>query len=119
QDYPKNRHPGWSRGSVAYHADDGKLFQGSGVGDPFGPRCYKGDTMGCGIMFPRDYAPQGAGDGDAEAAEVRATAVRNALYLRGGAAEEEDEEDEEEEDEEEEDEEEEMEQEQQGRKVVV
>lgn len=35
--------------------DDGKIFHGSGVGDPFGPRCYKGDIMGCGIMFPRDY----------------------------------------------------------------
>uniref|UniRef100_K7GHD9 SPRY domain containing 3 n=1 Tax=Pelodiscus sinensis TaxID=13735 RepID=K7GHD9_PELSI len=46
KDYPKNRHPGWSRGSVAYHADDGKIFHGSGVGDPFGPRCYKGDIMG-------------------------------------------------------------------------
>lgn len=22
QDYPKNRHPGWSRGSVAYHAGE-------------------------------------------------------------------------------------------------
>ncbi len=36
-------------------ADDGKIFKGSGVGDPFGPRCHKGDIMGCGIMFPRDY----------------------------------------------------------------
>ncbi|XP_052396390.1 SPRY domain-containing protein 3 isoform X3 [Carassius gibelio] len=55
RDYPKNRHPGWSRGSVAYHADDGKIFHGSGVGDQFGPRCFEGDIMGCGIMFPRDY----------------------------------------------------------------
>ncbi|CAG11749.1 unnamed protein product, partial [Tetraodon nigroviridis] len=56
RDYPKNRHPGWSRGSIAYHADDGKLFHGSGVGDPFGPRCFEGDVMGCGIMFPRDFS---------------------------------------------------------------
>ncbi|XP_041809563.1 SPRY domain-containing protein 3-like [Chelmon rostratus] len=56
RDYPKNRHPGWSRGSIAYHADDGKLFKGSGVGDPFGPRCLEGDIMGCGIMFPHDYS---------------------------------------------------------------
>lgn len=35
--------------------DDGKIFHGSGVGDVFGPRCFKGDIMGCGIMFPRDY----------------------------------------------------------------
>ncbi|KAG7237880.1 hypothetical protein INR49_031673, partial [Caranx melampygus] len=58
-DYPRNRHPGWSRGSVAYHADDGKIFHGSGVGDAFGPRCFKGDIMGCGIMFPRDYILDG------------------------------------------------------------
>uniref|UniRef100_A0AAX7U136 B30.2/SPRY domain-containing protein n=1 Tax=Astatotilapia calliptera TaxID=8154 RepID=A0AAX7U136_ASTCA len=62
RDYPKNRHPGWSRGSVAYHADDGKIFHGSGVGDAFGPRCFKGDIMGCGIMFPRDYILDGEGE---------------------------------------------------------
>ena len=28
---------------------------GSGVGDPFGPRCNKGDVMGCGVLFPRDF----------------------------------------------------------------
>lgn len=40
-------------------ADDGKLFHGSGVGDPFGPRCFEGDIMGCGIMFPRDFCTDG------------------------------------------------------------
>lgn len=55
RDYPKHRHPGWNKGSIAYHADDGKIFVGSGVGDPFGPCCHKGDIMGCGIIFPRDY----------------------------------------------------------------
>lgn len=29
QDYPKNRHPGWSRGSVAYHAGEQGLSWGS------------------------------------------------------------------------------------------
>ena len=28
---------------------------GSGVGDSFGPRCNKGDVMGCGVLFPRDW----------------------------------------------------------------
>lgn len=42
--------------------DDGKLFQGSGVGDAFGPRCFEGDIMGCGIMFPRDFNPDGGGE---------------------------------------------------------
>ena len=55
KDYPRNRHPGWNKGSIAYHADDGKVFMGSGVGDPFGPRCNKGDVMGCGVLFPKDF----------------------------------------------------------------
>lgn len=78
RDYPKNRHPGWSRGSVAYHADDGKLFQGSGVGDAFGPRCFKGDTMGCGIMFPRDFILQDRVDKDDPGPVL---SVQNLLYL--------------------------------------
>ncbi|XP_032871326.1 SPRY domain-containing protein 3 isoform X2 [Amblyraja radiata] len=108
KDYPKNRHPGWSRGSVAYHADDGKLFQGSGVGDPFGPRCYKGDIMGCGIMFPRDYILDSDADSDecTDAAEVnyKQRRVRNIMYFN---------------DEDEEDEGEDMEQEYDGKKVTV
>lgn len=55
RDYPRYRHPGWNEGSIAYHADDGKIFVGSGVGTRFGPRCQKGDIMGCGILFPREY----------------------------------------------------------------
>uniref|UniRef100_G3P965 SPRY domain containing 3 n=1 Tax=Gasterosteus aculeatus TaxID=69293 RepID=G3P965_GASAC len=89
RDYPRNRHPGWSRGSVAYHADDGKIFHGSGVGDAFGPRCFKGDIMGCGIMFPRDYIMDGEGEGEGDAGdwgglEVRPcpAAVQNVLYLK-------------------------------------
>ena len=53
-DYPKYRHPGWSKGSVAYHADDGKLFHGEGIGQVFGPSCHQGDRMGCGVKFLDD-----------------------------------------------------------------
>ncbi|TRY96103.1 hypothetical protein DNTS_015574 [Danionella cerebrum] len=84
RDYPKNRHPGWSRGSVAYHADDGKLFHGSGIGDQFGPRCFEGDIMGCGIMFPRDYTLDHEDElDDWEAADARQKQgqVENVLYL--------------------------------------
>ncbi|XP_063284551.1 SPRY domain-containing protein 3 [Pelobates fuscus] len=119
KDYPKNRHPGWSRGSVAYHADDGKIFHGSGVGDPFGPRCYKGDIMGCGIMFPRDYIldSEGESDDSCDLKELRLQprGVRNVMYLRRELHQEEDGEDEEEEEEEEED----LERQHEGRKVVV
>uniref|UniRef100_A0A8C6SDD4 SPRY domain containing 3 n=1 Tax=Neogobius melanostomus TaxID=47308 RepID=A0A8C6SDD4_9GOBI len=82
KDYPKNRHPGWSRGSIAYHADDGKLFSGSGVGDAFGPRCFEGDIMGCGIMFPRDYTCDSEEDEDEWDMEVftKPSEVRNDLY---------------------------------------
>ncbi|KAJ8260123.1 hypothetical protein GJAV_G00177310 [Gymnothorax javanicus] len=107
RDYPKNRHPGWSRGSVAYHADDGKIFHGSGVGDPFGPRCFEGDIMGCGIMFPRDYildSEDDSDDGDYFEVRPKQRRVQNVLYLNY---------DEDEEDGEE------MEQEHEGRKVMV
>ncbi|XP_059185895.1 SPRY domain-containing protein 3-like [Centropristis striata] len=82
RDYPKNRHPGWSRGSIAYHADDGKLFQGSGVGDAFGPRCFEGDIMGCGIMFPRDYSIDSGDDVDDWDFDVipKPSEVQNDLY---------------------------------------
>ncbi|XP_028266254.1 SPRY domain-containing protein 3 [Parambassis ranga] len=108
RDYPKNRHPGWSRGSVAYHADDGKIFHGSGIGDAFGPRCFKGDIMGCGIMFPRDYILDGEGDmDDWDQLEVHPgqAGVQNFVYLND--------------EEEEEDDGDEVEQEQEGRKVTV
>ncbi|KAI1891115.1 hypothetical protein AGOR_G00160670 [Albula goreensis] len=107
RDYPKNRHPGWSRGSVAYHADDGKIFHGSGLGDPFGPRCFEGDIMGCGIMFPRDYildSEDDSDDGDFFEVRPKQRRVQNVLYLN---------------DEEDEEEGEEMEQEHEGRKVMV
>jgi len=58
KNYPKNKLPGWNPGSIGYHADDGKVFAGSGkwkVKWPFGPRCDKGDIMGCGVLFPRNY----------------------------------------------------------------
>lgn len=58
KDYPRHRHPGWNEGSIAYHADDGKIFVGSGEGSCFGPRCKKGDVMGCGILFPREYVAE-------------------------------------------------------------
>lgn len=47
---------------LLFFVDDGKLFQGSGVGDAFGPRCFEGDIMGCGIMFPRDYSLDGGSE---------------------------------------------------------
>ena len=28
---------------------------GSGQGSAFGPKCSKGDIMGCGVLFPRDF----------------------------------------------------------------
>ena len=45
-------------GSIGYHADEGKIFIRSGVGDLFVLQCHKGDRMGCGILFPRDYMCQ-------------------------------------------------------------
>lgn len=93
RDYPKNRHPGWSRGSIAYHADDGKLFHGSGVGVPFGPRCFEGDIMGCGIMFPRDFCQDSADEADDWDfdASPKPNEVQNDMYVRDEEEEEEEE----------------------------
>lgn len=49
--YPLHKHPGWNKGSVGYHADNGQLYKERGHGDPFGPTCTTGDTMGCGVQF--------------------------------------------------------------------
>jgi len=76
KDYPRNRHPGWNKGSIAYHADDGKVFMGSGVGDPFGPRCNKGDTMGCGVLFPRDFESRSDSEEEGEPAQQGPVVVR-------------------------------------------
>jgi SPRY domain len=45
--------PGWDSGSWGYHGDDGKLFSESSRGKSYGPTYGKGDTVGCGIDFPK------------------------------------------------------------------
>ena len=79
RDYPRNRHPGWNKGSIAYHADDGKVFMGSGVGDPFGPRCNKGDIMGCGVLFPKDFECRSDSE---EEGELMARIVKDYLQVQ-------------------------------------
>ena len=48
-DYPLNSQPGWVKNSVAYHGDDGQLFQANSFGSPFGPRWNPRDIVGLGI----------------------------------------------------------------------
>ncbi|XP_056240047.1 SPRY domain-containing protein 3 isoform X2 [Seriola aureovittata] len=47
--YRLDHQPGWLPYSVAYHADNGKLYNGNPVGQQFGPKCARGDRIGCGI----------------------------------------------------------------------
>ncbi|XP_048379550.2 SPRY domain-containing protein 3 isoform X2 [Stegostoma tigrinum] len=49
QYYKLDHQPGWLPHSIAYHADDGKLFNGNEVGQQFGPKCFTGDRIGCGV----------------------------------------------------------------------
>ena len=49
--YPLHVHPGWNPGAIGYHADDGKVFIGRGIGEEFGPVCGEGDRMGCGVRY--------------------------------------------------------------------
>lgn len=46
--YVLSNAPGWERGSVGYHLEDGQLFNAVSDGVPFGPICAAGDTIGCG-----------------------------------------------------------------------
>ena len=55
KDYPLHRFPGWNEGSIGYHADNGQLYKEAGIGSEFGPKCSKGDVMGCGIRFLDPY----------------------------------------------------------------
>ena len=70
-DYPLNRQPGWNSNSIAYHGDDGCLFQSCGIGVCFGPKWKIRDTVGLGI---RSLAGQGD---DTEPAEVQVYFTRN------------------------------------------
>mmetsp|Transcript_18822 Transcript_18822/g.52489 ORF Transcript_18822/g.52489 Transcript_18822/m.52489 type:complete len:547 (-) Transcript_18822:205-1845(-) len=39
--------PGWKPGSYGYHGDDGKIFNGVGNGESFGPTFSEGDVISC------------------------------------------------------------------------
>ena len=53
-DYSLIKHPGWDNESIAFHADDGKLFC-NGKSEKVAPPCrYNGVVLGCGIRFPED-----------------------------------------------------------------
>ncbi|KAJ8390176.1 hypothetical protein AAFF_G00109150, partial [Aldrovandia affinis] len=53
QYYKLDHQPGWLPHSIAYHADDGKLYNGKTVGQQFGPKCNRGDRIGCGIYLEK------------------------------------------------------------------
>ena len=46
--------PGWESNSVAYHSDDGKMFNEKGFGAPYGDSCKAGDIMAVWACFKTD-----------------------------------------------------------------
>ena len=58
-DYRLTILPGWGKESIGCHGDDGKLFQVSGSGVPFGPVWQKNDIIGLGIRSQSDSHPPG------------------------------------------------------------
>lgn len=50
-----NRQPGWEANSYGYRGEDGKKFVGSSRGEPYGPSFGKGDVVGCGIHYLKQY----------------------------------------------------------------
>lgn len=47
--YPIEAHPGWYAESIAFHGDDGRLFNSVGTGVPFCHPWKQGDVVGIGI----------------------------------------------------------------------
>eukprot|EP00800_Vazella_pourtalesii_P006689 TRINITY_DN18768_c0_g1_i1.p1 TRINITY_DN18768_c0_g1~~TRINITY_DN18768_c0_g1_i1.p1 ORF type:complete len:427 (+),score=46.66 TRINITY_DN18768_c0_g1_i1:54-1283(+) len=43
--------PGWESNSIAYHADDGKMFNEAGFGVDYGEKCKTGDVMSIWACF--------------------------------------------------------------------
>ena len=40
---------GWQDGTFGYHGDDGKKFEGNGMGQHYGPTFTTGDVIGCAV----------------------------------------------------------------------
>ena len=47
KDYPQDAAPGWFKGSIGYHADDGRFFVENGRGIQVSSPCEEGDVIGC------------------------------------------------------------------------
>ena len=69
RNHPLGNAPGWVSNSIAYHSDDGKLYNNSMQGSTFGPICHSGDVMGisyhcsgpnnCTMVFTQNGAAVG------------------------------------------------------------
>lgn len=49
--FNNTRHPGWEPGSYGYHGDDGRKFNYSSRGEPYGGKFGAEDVVGCGLHF--------------------------------------------------------------------
>ena len=52
--YDMSNWVGWKKDSIAYHADDGRLFFSSGLGAHCGPMLFTGDIVGCGVKLQNE-----------------------------------------------------------------
>ena len=71
--YPAVNQPGWKENSVAYHGDDGKLFNNDPYGVSFGPPWRDRDVIGVGVREPAYQSPQEA--------ETQVYFVKNGIEL--------------------------------------
>ncbi len=68
--HPSNQWIGWSKGSIGYHSDDGRLFKESTFGQSFGPKAHAGDIIGCGARFNHQCFSDALGRHDKAKLEV-------------------------------------------------
>jgi hypothetical protein len=52
KDFTSNKQLGATKKSYGYKSD-GKIFNGNGTGEEFGPKFEKNDVIGCGIIIPK------------------------------------------------------------------
>ena len=80
--YPTWRMPGWERGSLAVHSDDGRRY----VNDPWGGKDFTepmktGDIVGLGVTFTR---PKASPSHEHEGADAATAMAAEAFFTRNG-----------------------------------
>lgn len=51
ENFDNSMHVGWALNTCGYHGDNGEVYKGHGIGEPFGTTFDAGDVVGAGIHY--------------------------------------------------------------------